>query len=234
MFKVWDPDPFGYGSTGPYRARTPDGVRVRVAGRRHRRSGGHDGVMDTRSLVGGVLLAAGGGTRFADPSHKLRAELNGRPLFRWSIDAMIGAGLDHLAVVTGAVDLSDLVPAGVERLANPAWREGQATSLAVAVTWATAHRLSALVVGLGDQPGITSGAWTKVAATDRTPVAIATYGGRRGHPVRLARAIWARLPVTGDRGAGELIGGSPELVTEVACEGDASDVDTVEDLTRWR
>lgn len=190
--------------------------------------------MDTRSLVGGVLLAAGGGTRFADPGHKLRAELNGRALFQWSIDALIGAGLPSLAVVTGAVDLSDLIPAGVDRLANPAWREGQATSLAVAVRWATAHHLSALLVGLGDQPRITSSAWRTVAATDRTPVTIATYAGRRGHPVRLAREIWDRLPVTGDRGAGELIAGSPELVTEVACEGDASDIDTVEDLTRWR
>ena len=190
--------------------------------------------MDTRSLVGGVLLAAGGGTRFADPGHKLRAELNGRPLVRWAIDALIGAGLQDLAVVTGAVDLTDLIPDGVDRLANPAWREGQATSLSVAVTWATAQHLDALVVGLGDQPGITSSAWRRVAATDRTPVAIATYDGRRGHPVRLAREIWNRLPRAGDRGAGEVIGGSPELVTEVACEGDASDIDTVEDLTRWR
>lgn len=204
------------------------------AGGRDRRSGGHDGGMDSGSLVGGVLLAAGGGTRFAEPGHKLRAELGGKPLFRWSVDAMVGAGLDHLAVVTGAVDLSDLIPAGVDRLSNPAWREGQATSLAVAVRWAADHHLSALVVGLGDQPGITCDAWRTVAETAGTPVAIATYAGRRGHPVRLAREIWDRLPRTGDRGAGELIRESPALVTEVACDGDATDVDTVEDLTRWR
>lgn len=234
MIKVWDPDPFGYGSTGPYGARTPDGVRGPEGERRYRRSGGHDGAMDSRSGVGGVLLAAGGGTRFAEPGHKLRAELNGQPLVQWSIDAMCGAGLGHLAVVTGAVDLSDLIPPEVDRLLNPTWRDGQATSLAVAVRWALARRLSALVVGLGDQPGITSDAWRKVATTDRTPVAVATYAGGRGHPVRLAREIWDRLPLAGDRGAGALIAGSPELVTEVACEGDASDVDTVEDLTKWR
>jgi molybdenum cofactor cytidylyltransferase len=185
-------------------------------------------------VTAGVLLAAGGGTRFVGPQHKLRADAAGRPLVSYALDALAGSGLPLLVVVTGAVDLDDLLPAGLESIANPAWEQGQATSLATAVTWARSRDLDAIVVGLGDQPGVTAASWAAVAAAAATPIAIATYGGRRGHPVRLAREVWARLPTDGDAGARSLIGSSPGLVTEVPCVGDPTDVDTVEDLARWR
>jgi len=52
----------------------------------------------------GVLLAAGGGTRFraADGSHKLLAELRGIPLWRHSLDHLLAAGFD--AIVVGLAD----------------------------------------------------------------------------------------------------------------------------------
>lgn len=183
--------------------------------------------------IGGVLLAAGGGSRFTGGQHKLLADIGGRPLVARALAAMAGSGLDRLAVVTGAVAITDLLPPGVVELANPRWADGQATSVAVATRWAEAEALDAVVIGLGDQPGITSSAWRAVAATDATPIAIATYAGRRGHPVRLAHTVWGLLPAGGDRGAAMLISGSPDLVTEVACEGDAHDIDTVEDLRGW-
>jgi CTP:molybdopterin cytidylyltransferase MocA len=181
----------------------------------------------------GVLLAAGGGTRFAGPVHKLRATAaDGRPLAAHAIDALVGSRLPLLGVVTGAEPLDDLVPDGVATIPNPNWERGQATSLTAAVRWAAEHGADALVIGLADQPGITSAAWRAVAAADATPIAVATYGGRRGHPVRLHRDVWARLPADGDSGARTVIMASPELVTEVPCDGDPADVDTVEDLDR--
>jgi len=182
-----------------------------------------------------VLLAAGGGTRFAGPVHKLRAASgDGRPLVSHAFDALVGSGLPLLAVVTGSEAIDDLVPDGVATVPNPRWAEGQATSLARAVEWAAANGADAVVVGLADQPGITASAWRAVAAADATPIAIATYGGRRGHPVRLHRDVWARLPTDGDAGARAVIASNPELVTEVPCDGDPVDVDTVEDLERVR
>ena len=182
----------------------------------------------------GILLAAGGGTRFAGPEHKLRADAAGRPVVARALDALTGSGLDRLVVVTGAAAIDDLVPAGVASIHNPDWASGQASSLATAVRWACAEGIDAVVVGLGDQPGVTAASWRAVAAADGTPIAIATYDGRRGHPVRLDRTVWDRLPSDGDAGARAVIAGSPELVTEVPCVGDPADVDTVEDLARWR
>jgi CTP:molybdopterin cytidylyltransferase MocA len=182
--------------------------------------------------VGAVLLAAGGGSRFAGESHKLLAVLRGRPVVSWSLDAVLAAGFDRVAVVTGAVDLDHLVPAGVELLPNPRWAEGQATSLARGIEWARAANLDAVAVGLGDQPGVTSAGWRAVAAVSGS-IAVATYGGRRGNPVRLAADIWPLLPSAGDEGARVVMRSRPDLVVEVACEGDPADVDTLEDLDRW-
>lgn len=176
-----------------------------------------------------MLLAAGGGSRFGGDGHKLLAPFRGRALVAWALEA--ASVLDELIVVTGAVDLGALVPPGTRVVHNPRWADGQATSLAAAVEAASAH--DAIVVGLGDQPLIPAEAWRRVAAAVTTPIAVATYGGARRNPVRLARAVWPLLPVEGDEGARSLLRERKDLVTEVACPGNPADVDTQEDLATW-
>jgi CTP:molybdopterin cytidylyltransferase MocA len=180
-----------------------------------------------------VILAAGGGSRFTGSSHKLLASFRGRPLVTWAIEHAAAGDLDQTWVVSGAVDLTGVVPPGVEVLNNPSWAEGQATSLQVAVAEARRRGLDAIVVGLGDQPMIPPDAWRVVAAATERPVAQATYQGLRRNPVRLSAEVWSLLPSEGDEGARSLLRGHPELVMAVACEGDPADIDTVEDLGPW-
>ncbi|MSX92846.1 MAG: NTP transferase domain-containing protein, partial [Actinobacteria bacterium] len=47
-----------------------------------------------------ALLAAGGGTRFVGPTHKLLAELDGQPVWARALDNVLAAGFDHVIVVT--------------------------------------------------------------------------------------------------------------------------------------
>jgi molybdenum cofactor cytidylyltransferase len=178
-----------------------------------------------------VLLAAGTGSRYLGPTHKLLAPFRGTRVGPWSLDQALGALLDETVVVFGDVSWQTLP--GVTRLYNRNYRDGQATSLAVAVQHATERGHDAIVVGLADQPLIVTQAWTAVAAATDTPIAVATYRGKRRNPVRLAASIWPELETTGDQGARTVMRLHPDFVTEIPCSGNPADIDTVEDLQRW-
>ena len=184
--------------------------------------------------VAGVLLAAGTGSRFSGPRHKLLADLHGESLVTHAARAMTQSKMDGYAVITGAVDLNAALAQFSELriIRNPDFENGIATSLNAAVAWAMAHDFGALVVGLGDQPGVLSSAWSLLGRTS-SPIAVATYDGRPGNPVRLEQSVWSHLPSTGDEGARVLVEARPDLVERVACEGSSDDVDTVEDLGQW-
>jgi molybdenum cofactor cytidylyltransferase len=182
-----------------------------------------------------VLLAAGGGSRFAGPGHKLLAERHGRSVVEHAVASALHA-LGDVLVVTGAAELPRDVTAmgGVRVLHNARWAEGQATSLAAAIEFAAGDdTIDAIVVGLGDQPEIAPEAWRRVAASN-APIAIATYDGLRRNPVRLHRSIWPLVPATGDEGARALIRLRADLVEEVPCTGSPGDIDTLEDVLRWQ
>ncbi|MFN8051065.1 MAG: DUF501 domain-containing protein [Acidimicrobiales bacterium] len=178
-----------------------------------------------------VLLAAGGGSRFDGPTHKLLAPWGATTVIGAALAAASGAGLDEVIVVDGAVDLSSVVgDRAVTLVHNARWAEGQATSLQLGVEAAGAGGHDAVVVGLGDQPAVTAATWRAVAAATGTPIATARFGDERRPPVRLAREVWPLLPTDGDEGARVLMREHPELVTEVPVDGNARDVDIVDDL----
>lgn len=186
-----------------------------------------------------ILLAGGAGRRFDGDAHKLLTVVHGRPIAHWSLEAALESHVGHLVVVTGSTSFGlppDLSAAAVDSLAmfgdprfthNPDWANGMATSLQVGL--AACDGAESVVVGLADQPCVTPDAWRAVADSS-SPIAVATYGSRRGNPVRLHAALWAHLPLTGDEGARGLVRARPELVEEVACSGSAIDVDTRDDL----
>ncbi len=194
---------------------------------------------DGPMTVAAVVLAAGGGIRFEGPVHKLLVPVQGEPLVVRVVRTALGAGLDETIVVVGAVDVEPaLTSAGlledVTLVVNERWAEGQATSLAAAITAADRGGHDAVVVGLGDQPGVSSEAWRRVATTaPDAEIVVATYDGERRNPVRLGRQIWSELPTEGDEGARVLLRRRPDLVAEVGCPGEPDDVDTLEDLERW-
>lgn len=181
-----------------------------------------------------MILAAGSSSRFA-AGWKQIAEFRGRPLVAIAAQAALDAGcFSAVLVVAGAAPLDGLLPDEVQVIENPDWASGQASSLQAGIETARELGAQAVVVGLADQPMVPAESWRLVSQCDTdVPIVVATYEGVRGNPVRLDASIWDELPNEGDEGARVLVRRRPELVTAVACPGDASDVDTVEDLDRW-
>lgn len=180
-----------------------------------------------------VVLAAGPGTRFAasgGETHKLLAPFMGWHVIGWSMLSAISARLDAVYVVVGSVDVPEIE--GIELVRNPSWKEGLSSSLRVGVRAASREGHTAVVVGLGDQPLVVGDSWRQVAEADGT-IAVATYDGMRGHPIRLSRRVWPLLPERGEGGAALLMRRRPDLVVEVPCKGHPADIDTQADINRW-
>ena len=66
---------------------------------------------------------------------------------------------------------------------------------------------------------------------ERSPVAYAQHGGRRGHPVGFAAELYSELVgLTGDQGARRVIARYPAVGVELDDPGILIDIDTVDDL----
>lgn len=188
----------------------------------------------THTTTLAVILAAGAGSRFVSPDHKLVALLRGTPVISHAVGAAVEALGAHVVVVTGAADVSALVQ-GVSTVHNPDWATGQRSSVECALRYAREHSYDAVVIGLADQPFVSPDAWRSLAESDGA-IAVATYNGERGNPVRLHSSVWPlffNTPGKPDEGARTLMHMHPELVLEVACKGISADIDTTEDLSKW-
>lgn len=188
--------------------------------------------------VGVVVLAAGRGSRFGDERPKTLARLGRRPLVAHAVAAARASGLRPVVVVVGcqAAEVAAAAGVGIEVLIeNPNWEEGMSTSLRAGLAAILADRsITAVSVALADQPRIGAEAHRRLADAHQqggAELAVATYEGKRGHPVLIGRTLFAEaMRMTGDQGARTLLAAYP--VVEVPCDGtgEATDVDTRADL----
>jgi CTP:molybdopterin cytidylyltransferase MocA len=185
--------------------------------------------------VGGLVLAAGEGSRFG--ATKQLAPLWGRPLLSYAVRAMLGVPeLSPVVVVLGhdadairrEVDFE-----GAEVVVCEDWRNGQAASVRAGL--AALGSVDGAVITLGDQPFITSQVIAAVLeqAGGGHDAVRATYGGRPGHPVYLGRELLDRAgELDGDVGFRELLDSDRVLPFEAEHLCDPMDIDTKEELAR--
>ena len=180
--------------------------------------------------IGALVLAAGEGRRFGGT--KQLAELDGRPLLSYALAAVAGISprvvvLGHAAdEILAAVDLH-----GARPVICPDFADGQAASLKCGIA---ALDTDAVLVVLGDQPGITARALdAMIAAAGDEDAVRATYDGVPSHPVLLRRPLLERAgELRGDVGFRDLLRDARVREVEVGHLADPADIDTREELAR--
>jgi nicotine blue oxidoreductase len=180
--------------------------------------------MSKSGQIAGVLLAAGAGIRYGMPKVLAAQGL----WLRSAVEALAGGGCGDVVVVLGAAVVE--VPAPGRPVLAHDWQQGMGASLRAGLT-AVSHADFAVVLTV-DTPDIGADVVARVldaARSSQSGIARATYGGRPGHPVVIARAHWPALIDTlhGDEGARRFLAGRPD-VAAVDCVDLATgmDIDT--------
>lgn len=163
--------------------------------------------MSKESAVAGIVLAAGAGTRYGMP--KVLAEQG--DWLTHAVAALFNGGCDDVVVVLGAAVVD--VPPPARAVVAPDWATGASASLRAGL--AAVGDAACAVLHLVDLPDVGADVVARVLpAAGATGLARATYGGRPGHPVVIARRHWKSLLATlaGDEGARAFLRSREDLV----------------------
>ena len=191
--------------------------------------------------VAGVILAAGSGSRMGT-FPKVLLELDGKPLLQHVIEQAMGSQLAEVHVVLGYenVRVLELIPENspVQITVNPDYEQGQSTSVKAGFR-SISSSMSAGMVLLGDQPGISSGLidqMIRAHALERPSLVIPRYNGQRGNPVIIDRSLFGEIEaLNGDTGARALFTAHHHDVRYVDFPFPAPpDIDTPADLEARR
>jgi molybdenum cofactor cytidylyltransferase len=190
--------------------------------------------------IAAIVLAAGRASRMG--SNKLVAELDGEPIVRRTVRAVLGSRARPVVVVTGhEADAVRGALAGLDlRFAhNPDFADGMSTSLRVGL--AAAGAVDAALICLGDMPRLGSEHLDSVIdafrAGDPAEIIVPTCDRKRGNPVLWPRRYFAEIAaLTGDVGAKALIDRHADHVRQLALDDPAIlvDVDTPAALAELR
>jgi molybdenum cofactor cytidylyltransferase len=181
-----------------------------------------------------VVLAAGSGTRFLGPGHKLEGRIGDASVLGLTLRHALATGARVVLVVSRRVrdglhgTLPDCEQVVVDTDARPDWGMGDSIAAGVA---ASADADGWLVLP-GDMPFVLPDSIVRVAAAlSEHDVAYALHAGQRGHPVAFRATLKARLlALTGDTGARAVMQGADSVAVEVDDAGVLVDIDTVADL----
>ena len=184
-----------------------------------------------------VVPAAGRGSRFGGPLHKLEQEFAGSTVLGITVRRAIETQLPVVVVTTAA--LAPLVGRQLAKrdivvLSDDEARRGMGASIAAGVV----ERSGApgWLVLPGDMPLVRPDSILAVAsALEHHAVVFAQHRGRRGHPVGFAAELYSELVLlSSDDGARRVMLRYPAHGEEVDDSGVLLDVDTQPDLDVMR
>ena len=189
-------------------------------------------------MICAIVLAAGQSRRMG--TQKLLLPFAGSTVIAVIVDQLLERRVDQVLVVVGPAReaiAAALTGRTVSFVVNPAGESEMLDSLRCGLR-ALPEGCEAVLVALGDQPGLTSALVDGLVSSfriDGTGLIVATHEGRRGHPLLIPAdyfpEVLARFDDTGLRG---LLHAHPEQVREFAVSSPdvLLDMDLPEDYRR--
>lgn len=185
-----------------------------------------------------VVLAAGASRRLGQPKQLL--ESGGESLLRRTARLAYGAGFRPVLAVCGHEYLrmrTELAGLHVAVLENDAWANGLSTSVHAGVEAVPADSSGVLLL-TSDQPAIDAALLDRfrIAHIETPAIVVASaYSDTVGIPALFPRALFGELlRLQGDRGAGAWLRAHRDHVLALPFPGGALDLDTPDDVARWR
>ena len=168
-------------------------------------------------MIAAIVLAGGASRRLG--RNKLLLPFRGGTVLSTTVARLLESPVDRVLVVLGHEAEEARAHAGLPEgprlsaIDNPDWPSGMASSLRTGV--AGCADAEAVIVALGDQPGIDPAVMERLVAACRAGAALAVpvhgdaadrEGERVGHPVLFGRSLFAELgALEGDTGAREIV-----------------------------
>ncbi|MGQ9502624.1 MAG: nucleotidyltransferase family protein [Anaerolineae bacterium] len=190
--------------------------------------------------VAAVVLAAGGATRFGKLKQLLPWESG--TLLTQVVDTALASSARPVVVVLGAQAEACRAALGerpVQIVVNPAWAQGQSTSVQAALAALPPH-VDAVLFLLADQPTVQGSTLEQLIIryrATRAPLAWPEWHGRRGNPVLFDRRLFPELmALRGDVG-GRIVLQAHAAEAERVPVSDAGiliDIDTPDDYHKIR
>lgn len=184
-----------------------------------------------------IVLAAGKGSRFLGPEHKLAQGLGGSTVLGTTLRNAIASHLQVIVVTTAALaEAAGRHVAARDVLVLPEVGSAGQTALgmgySIGVGVGARPDASGWLILPADMPLVLPTTLQVVARQlVQHPVVYAQFKGRRGHPVGFSAELYSELvTLDGDEGARRLVARYPAFGVEVNDPGVLVDVDTLADL----
>ncbi|MBN2476418.1 MAG: nucleotidyltransferase family protein [Pirellulales bacterium] len=189
-------------------------------------------------MISAMVLAAGRSRRMG--TQKLLLPFDGRPLIARVVDELLRSPVEEVLVVIGneGQPIRDAIAGRRVRFVTNTDSEGEMLSSVRCGLMAVPQQSAAVVVALGDQPGvaaeIVAGLVREFRAVGRG-IVVPTHRGQRGHPLLFAMSYRDEILTRHEgRGLRGLLDTHPEDVRElpVSAAGILEDIDVPEDYRR--
>ena len=195
-------------------------------------------LLEFHERIAGIVLAAGGSTRFGTPKQLL--DWHGKPLVRHVVETALEGSLSPVLVITGTdhEDISsELKGLPVEVVYNADWELGQGTSVKKGIEFLSKN-VGAAVFLLVDQPFIPPELLKKLRKAHvikRAPIIQPEVNGDRVNPVLFDQGVFPELQhLKGDTGGRALFSAYPPRSIPWEDNLIKRDIDTLEDYNELR